>query len=261
MTFTKERLEELSVGHSGFNLRIATPEESMELARIALASQKVEPVGYIDAEYAELLRAGHIESCSVYAEHGEGCVPVYAAPPAPVVPDDGRAEFEEWFKFHHGDEHSIVTLRRANGGANYLDPHVDLAWIAWKDSRAAMLQGKADGRYPLVPDEAEMPSGPGVPEYNVGWANGWNSCREEMLQSAEPVERLGAEFEEVLAELIDSEMEPVSQRDELPEGWVAVPVEPTLDMVKAGAKAAKEGWLVPGVYRAMLAAAPQLEVK
>ncbi|EFE7960320.1 hypothetical protein [Escherichia coli] len=65
---------------------------------------------------------------------------VYTAPPAPVVPDDGRAQFEEWFKFHHGDEHSIVTLRRANGGANYLDPHVDLAWIAWKDSRAAMLQ-------------------------------------------------------------------------------------------------------------------------
>lgn len=38
-----------------------------------------------------------------------------------------------------------------------------------------------------VPDEAEMPSGPGVSEYNVGWANGWNSCREEMLPGAEPV--------------------------------------------------------------------------
>lgn len=67
---------------------------------------------------------------------------LYTAPPAPVsVPDDGREQFEAWFKFHHGDEHSIVTLHRANGGLNYRDPHVDLAWIAWKDSRAAMLQG------------------------------------------------------------------------------------------------------------------------
>lgn len=43
--------------------------------------------------------------------------------------------------------------------------------------------------HPAVPDEAEMPSGPGVPEYNVGWANGWNSCREEMLQGAEQQNR------------------------------------------------------------------------
>ncbi|HDS8977624.1 TPA: hypothetical protein QHR34_002833 [Raoultella ornithinolytica] len=63
------------------------------------------------------------------------------AQPAPVEPGDGHEQFEEWFKFHYGDEHSIVKLHRANGGANYRDPHVDLAWIAWKDSRAAMLNG------------------------------------------------------------------------------------------------------------------------
>ncbi|MDU2018782.1 MAG: hypothetical protein E6736_00785 [Leclercia adecarboxylata] len=59
----------------------------------------------------------------------------------PSAADYGRDQFEEWFKFHHGDEHSIVKLHRANGGANYRDQYVDLAWIAWKDSRAAMLQG------------------------------------------------------------------------------------------------------------------------
>ena len=57
---------------------------------------------------------------------------------------DGRDQFEEWFKFHHGEEGSIVTLHRANGGANYADPHVDLAWIAWKDSRTAMLNHSGD---------------------------------------------------------------------------------------------------------------------
>jgi len=58
------------------------------------------------------------------------------------VNGDGRGQFEEWFKFHHGEEGSIVTLHRANGGANYADPHVDLAWIAWRDSRAAMLNSE-----------------------------------------------------------------------------------------------------------------------
>ena len=62
----------------------------------------------------------------------------------PVIPDYGRDQFEEWFKFHHGEDGSIVALHRANGGANYCDEFVDSAWIAWKDSRAAM-QGKADG--------------------------------------------------------------------------------------------------------------------
>ncbi|MGY6671703.1 DUF551 domain-containing protein [Klebsiella pneumoniae] len=35
---TRERLEELAAGQSGFNLRIATLEESQELARMALAA-------------------------------------------------------------------------------------------------------------------------------------------------------------------------------------------------------------------------------
>ncbi|EOE2717246.1 hypothetical protein ACKDBV_004155 [Klebsiella oxytoca] len=42
-TITRERLEELAAGQSGFNLRIATQEESQELARIALAAMDSEP--------------------------------------------------------------------------------------------------------------------------------------------------------------------------------------------------------------------------
>ncbi|MGU5412799.1 hypothetical protein ACV1MK_06525 [Klebsiella michiganensis] len=44
-TITRERLEELASGQSGFNLRIATLEESQELARMALAAFDSEPVG------------------------------------------------------------------------------------------------------------------------------------------------------------------------------------------------------------------------
>lgn len=44
-TITREHLQELAEGQSGFNLRIATHEESQELARIALAALDTEPVG------------------------------------------------------------------------------------------------------------------------------------------------------------------------------------------------------------------------
>ncbi|WP_244586794.1 hypothetical protein [Escherichia coli] len=47
----------------------------------------------------------------------------------------------------------------------------------------------------------------------------------------------------------------------IPGGWQLVPVEPTLEMIKSGANAASTGMLIPGMYRAMLAAAPQLEGK
>ncbi|ELC6381932.1 hypothetical protein WH008_16205 [Enterobacter hormaechei] len=53
--------------------------------------------------------------------------------------------------------------------------------------------------------------------------------------------------------------EPVTTSYKLPEGCAVVPVEPTLDMVKAGAAAASLGMLIPGIYKAMLAAAPQQE--
>lgn len=46
-TITRERLEELASGQSGFNLRIATLEESQELARMALATLTSEPVAEV----------------------------------------------------------------------------------------------------------------------------------------------------------------------------------------------------------------------
>lgn len=64
--------------------------------------------------------------------------------------------------------------------------------------------------------------------------DGWKACRAAMLQGAEHV----------------------SNRDELPDGWVAVPVEPTAEMYDAGDRqlATKQVW------DAMIAAAPQQEV-
>ena len=91
---------------------------------------------------------------------------------------DGRDQFEEWFKFHHGEEGSIVTLHRANGGANYADPHVDLAWIAWKDSRTAMLNHSGDTADMVEPvsnrDELNSPVTP----------DGWIPVSERMPEES-----------------------------------------------------------------------------
>ncbi|HGS7456218.1 TPA: hypothetical protein ACMEX2_002790 [Klebsiella pneumoniae] len=71
-TITRERLEELAAGQSGFNLRIATLEESQELARMALAAMDSEsgclPLDYLQGHKdglewaAQLAEANHPET-------------------------------------------------------------------------------------------------------------------------------------------------------------------------------------------------------
>lgn len=60
-----------------------------------------------------------------------------------------------------------------------------------------------------VPEEMD---GHGGVCCEVSYADGWNACRAAMLQGAEPV----------------------TTAYKLPEGWVAVPVEPTEDMIVNG---------------------------
>lgn len=74
-TITRERLEELAAGQSGFNLRIATHEESQELARMALVAMESEPVAYslIFRNMGGALK-NHINTNTVFAtrEKAEG---------------------------------------------------------------------------------------------------------------------------------------------------------------------------------------------
>lgn len=43
------------------------------------------------------------------------------------------------------------------------------------------------------------------------------------------------------------------------DGWVVAPTKADLNMIKAGADAATEGFLIPGVYEAMIKASPKPE--
>lgn len=103
----------------------------------------------------------------------------------------------------------------------------------------------------------------------------WNACRAAMLNHFENerdmVQRVSQPYKlrEGVAALRNSgiEIDAVKVLDErdtgnspvIPDGWQLVPVEPTLEMIKSGANAASTGMLIPEMYRAMLAAAPQLE--
>lgn len=134
-TITKEQLIEklqhrISVA-SGFP-ESEKAQIDLELARIALASLEAGPVGYIDAEYTDLIKSAHIESCSVYSEPGEGFIALYAAPPAPVsVPDAMEMDDDFDSAFEHGKA------------------------VGWNAYRAAMLQSFGNSEQlnsPVIPD-------------------------------------------------------------------------------------------------------------
>lgn len=74
--------------------------------------------------------------------------------------------------------------------------------------------------------------------FEHGKAVGWNACRAAMLQGAEPV----------------------TTDYKLPEGWVAVPVEPTAEMMAEAKRWTGLTRTAEIVYREMIAAAPQQEV-
>lgn len=124
-----------------------------------------------------------------------------------------------------------------------------------------------------VPDEyvAAVPT-----PTNLGYEAGGNACRAAMLQGAEPVTTAyKLPFEQWLSQqtgTIDVECGCVmtevffhwlrvayeaGNSPVIPDGWVMVPEEPTHEMLEAG----DEQFGTYDVYRRMIAASPQQEVK
>jgi hypothetical protein len=155
---------------------------------------------------------------------------------------DGRDQFEEWFKFHHGEEGSIVTLHRANGGANYADPHVDLAWIAWKDSRAAMLNHSGDTADMVEPvsNRDELPATqfkPVADLYGITSPTGSEtSFTFDAIEAANFIEGGWSVQEYVELERYQEAM--IGNSPATSDGWVMVPMKLTAEN---GAKAALIG--------------------
>ncbi|EAO8071475.1 DUF551 domain-containing protein [Salmonella enterica subsp. enterica serovar Oranienburg] len=186
MTITKERL--LKTQHwretYGADSNVMLPaEEAEELARIALASLEAEPIGYMNRFTGRVFSLDEQPGADTDTDVYE---PVYAAPPAPVVPDDGRAEFEAWMLKKWGRERQEYdfALGKFLHGENYADSYTRHMWKAWTESRAAMLQGKyRDLSQPVDPQISEYEkimlqagNSPVTPD-------GWISCSERMPDS------------------------------------------------------------------------------
>ncbi len=100
---TRERLEELAAGQSGFNLRIATLEESQELARMALAAMDSEPVKRVNADQMHhvCLEANrHLDKYGAMAKEVNKLLGRIPAQPAPVVPEKCQAEIRDLISSH-----------------------------------------------------------------------------------------------------------------------------------------------------------------
>ncbi|MDS7846589.1 hypothetical protein [Klebsiella michiganensis] len=95
----------------------------------------------------EVQRLSDINDYLVKQEQGEARMgePVIRES-APVVPDDGRADFEAWVvEYHKGD----TAKAQFPDGEDYANAHTRCVWKAWSASRAAMLQA---GNSPVIPE-------------------------------------------------------------------------------------------------------------
>ncbi|HHA1232656.1 TPA: hypothetical protein ACOEEP_000657 [Enterobacter kobei] len=95
-------------------------------------------------------------------------------------------------------------------------------------------------------------------EVALAWAHGFNQCRAAMLQGVENAE---TPTTMQTAPALDSSPKiaelPSGNSPVIPDGWVMVPEDPTHEMLEAG----DEQFGTYDVYRRMIAASPQQEVK
>lgn len=188
-TITRERLLKIQQWREtygpGSNV-VLPPEVVRELARIALASLTAEPVG--------TFRKG---PCGYSPSFHEDAVPLYTAPPAPVVPT-----FDEWLEI------------RGNKPLGWVK---DAMRESYDACRAAMLQGSQP-----VSNRDELPV--------IGWLRSdYNSDDKRdpnaplfMLGSNDPSEAWGVKYIPL------SGNSPV-----IPDGWVMVPVDMTPEQMRA----------------------------
>ncbi|EPX2837888.1 hypothetical protein ACWYEE_005208 [Klebsiella variicola] len=129
-TITRERLEELASGQSGFNLRIATLEESQQLASMALAamdsSESIElPLDYLQGHKdglewaAQLAEANHPETGDwLYDDPIELAKAIRKGPDMPPAQPAADSEPVAWTWQHLKQWHVTNDEERAR----------DLAW-------------------------------------------------------------------------------------------------------------------------------------
>ncbi|WP_048223841.1 hypothetical protein [Enterobacter quasiroggenkampii] len=211
---------------------------------------------------------------------------LYTAPPVPVSVMD-EAQSRELF-----EKNCMANIER-NKWHPDLYAHLPAReqWAAWEACRKAMLQG-ADGKHELTVWYGSMPESNGKANWTaILHRKGEGRCMDgftidhseypgRVLYAADRVRYLIGEKSE-RPSILDYDADAHSgyvktgNSPVIPDGWVMVPAEPTEEMcdvghvgvdVLTGVTDENEYYSIYGkyaakVYRAMIAAAPQQEVK
>lgn len=233
-TITRERLLKIQKWREtyGPGSNVVLPaEEAEELARIALASLEAEPVAWIVHS-----RGGdQLTTDANYVANAEGMggihsTPVYAAPPSPVVPVvDADDNFYSWFgrEWHENYQHNQYTT----AAKQMLGVMAESAWRA--GCRTAMLQG-AGGKPELTVWYGAMPETNGKTNWTAmlhrKGQHPWEGITIDCSEYPDRVRYEADRMRHLIGELADEPdilaydadahsgyVEPVSNRDELPE--------------------------------------------
>ncbi|HEB4091812.1 TPA: hypothetical protein RZ058_002702 [Enterobacter cloacae] len=220
-TITRERAQEIFLG----NGPEPTASEERELARIALASLEAEPVAW-RWNYGGSTN-WRLQECDPGTGDNDKCPrvaePLYTAPPAPVsVPAAMEMDDDFDSAFEHGKA------------------------VGWNACRAAMLQGAEP-----VATDYKLPS-MGSNEINeASWV------LHNQLTKFGPLN--GYQFNNLKVCFYEALKVAMGNSPLIPDGWVMVPVEPTVEMLSAAKEWTGLTSTAEVVYREMLAAAPQQE--
>lgn len=141
-TITRERLQELAAGQSGFNLRTATHEESQELARMALAAMDSEPDCNERNLFCSTDTARMRKVISVSA--GSGATPLYRHAHSALEREQVRREHAEWAQATFGNVGPIGPLKHLSKEAleaaeqpGDLSEWADMQFLLWDAQRRA----------------------------------------------------------------------------------------------------------------------------
>lgn len=253
MTITKERL--LKIQHwretYGADSNVMLPvEEAEELARIALASLEAKPIGAFHIEDQQ------VSGTTDYIKDGEwpidnSVIEVYAAPPAPVVPE----------KMNFSTACNFVQI---NGMAK--EDRATLAMRAWNACRTAMLQGDEP-----VSETYKLPELIEGMEVSIDVSTCDADAGNRYFGTVTEVSELYTAKNGYILLVQDAEpnFDVNGNASIIPDGYALVPVEPTDEMIAAAMNCedvlfnSDESFCVQfgNIYEAMLAAAPQQEVK
>ncbi|WP_205529870.1 hypothetical protein [Klebsiella pneumoniae] len=191
--------------------------EASELARMALAAMDSDPVAYADPMAFVNFETGNARREWMWKNPGEDLVPLYRHAQQPLVPD--------------AIEPTIEAIKRILPTSNPDEYAACIGADMWNACRAAMLQ--------------ELQKNAGAE------ANCRSNENVQVLHTYSPAQSGCRPAQSRVAPAQDGNS-PV-----VPDGYVMVPKEATLDMLKAGAKQEMKGEAFQYVWQAMLAAAPQ----